>query len=213
MFTGLISGVGTVREVTPIGDGRDARFTIAVPKDNPDWTGIGGVKLGASIACSGCCLTVIERDEDCFVVEVSGETLAMTTLGAWRPGAKVNLEASLKLGDELGGHLVSGHVDGVAEVVSQIPENGSTRWRFLVPPALAPFIAPKGSIAVNGVSLTVNEVQDHGERRNATEFGVNIIPHTAAHTNFSALRPGDRVNIEIDTLARYVARMQSYRQD
>ena len=213
MFTGLISGVGTVREVTPIGDGKDARFTIAVPVDNADWAEIAGAKLGASIACSGCCLTVIERGADHFVVEVSGETLAHTTLGAWRPGSKINLEASLRLGDELGGHLVSGHVDGVAEVVGATPENGSTRWRFRVPPCLAPYIAPKGSIAVNGVSLTVNEVQDPQDRQNATEFGVNIIPHTAAHTNFSALEVGDLVNIEIDTLARYVARMQSFGRD
>lgn len=213
MFTGLISGVGIVREVIPIGDGKDARFTIAVPSDNADWVGIGGAKLGASIACSGCCLTVIERGEDFFTVEVSGETLAHTVLGAWAPGSKVNLEASLRLGDDLGGHLVSGHVDGVAEVVSAQPENGSTRWRFRVPPALAPFIAPKGSIAVNGVSLTVNEVQDQLQGANATEFGVNIIPHTAAHTNFSALAVGDFVNIEIDTLARYVARLQRFGRD
>jgi riboflavin synthase len=210
MFTGLISGVGTVRGVTRIGEGKDARFSIAVPADNPEWAGIGGAKLGASIACSGCCLTVIERGEDFFTVEVSGETLAHTTLGSWAPGSKVNLEASLKLGDELGGHLVSGHVDGVAVVVSATPENGSTRWRFAAPPALGRFIAPKGSIAVNGVSLTVNEVQDG---REATEFGVNIIPHTAAHTNFSTLKAADRVNIEIDTLARYVARLQSFRHD
>jgi len=218
MFTGLISGVGTVREVVPVGGGKDARFTIAVPTDIAEWTGIGGAKLGASIACSGCCLTVIERGEDFFSVEVSGETLAHTTLGSWATGSKINLEASLKLGDELGGHLVSGHVDGVAEVVSATPENGSTRWRFRVPPALAPYIAPKGSIAVNGISLTVNEVQDQLEGRgaqaqNATEFGVNIIPHTAAHTNFSALGVGDFVNIEIDMLARYVARLQNFGHD
>jgi riboflavin synthase len=213
MFTGLISGVGTVRAVTRIGEGKDARFTIAVPADSPEWGQIGGVKLGASIACSGCCLTVIERDGDSFAVEVSSETLAMSTLGGWEEGSRINLEGSLKLGDELGGHLVSGHVDGVAEVVSAVPENGSIRWRFRVPPGLAPYIAPKGSIAVNGVSLTVNEVQEQRGGQNATEFGVNIIPHTAAHTNFSTLRPGDRVNIEIDMLARYVARLQSYRQD
>jgi riboflavin synthase len=213
MFTGLITGVGTVRDVTPIGGGKDARFTIAVPQDNPDWAEIAAAKLGASIACSGCCLTVIERGPDFFVVEVSGETLSHSTLGEWRPGSKINLEGSLRLGDELGGHLVSGHVDGVAEVASIVPENGSTRWRFLVPPALAPFIAPKGSIAVNGVSLTVNEVQDQPDGQNATEFGVNIIPHTAAHTNFAALEAGDSVNIEIDMLARYVARLQNFPHD
>jgi riboflavin synthase len=210
MFTGLITGVGTVRDVLPIGDGEDARFVIAVPADNAEWSGIAGAKLGASIACSGCCLTVIERGEDWFSVEVSAETLAFTTLGTWQPGALINLEASLRLGDEMGGHLVSGHVDGVAEVIGATPENGSTRWRFLAPAALARFIAPKGSIAINGVSLTVNEVHDRHDGSNATEFGVNIIPHTAAHTNFSALRPGENVNIEIDMLARYVARLQSF---
>jgi riboflavin synthase len=207
MFTGLITGLGRVREVLPIGDGRDARFVIAVPMDNPEWSGIAGAKLGASIACSGCCLTVIERGPDFFTVEVSAETLAHTTLGKWRPGSLINLEASLRLGDEIGGHLVSGHVDGLAEVTGATPENGSTRWRFLAPPALGRFIAPKGSIAINGVSLTVNEVQD---QTGGTEFGVNIIPHTAEHTNFSGLQPGDPVNIEIDMLARYVARLQSF---
>jgi riboflavin synthase len=208
MFTGLITGLGRVREVLPIGDGKDARFVIAVPLDNPEWSGIAGAKLGASIACSGCCLTVIERGPDFFTVEVSAETLAFTTLGKWRPGSLINLEASLKLGDEIGGHLVSGHVDGLAQLRSATPENGSIRWRFQVPPALARFIAPKGSIAINGVSLTVNEVED----REFTEFGVNIIPHTAEHTNFSVLVPGDAVNIEIDMLARYVARLQSFPQ-
>ena len=212
MFTGLITGVGTVRAVEPIGDGRDARFIIAVPSHNPEWSGIAGAKLGASIACSGCCLTVIERGADYFSVEVSAETLAHTTLGAWRPGALINLEASLRLGDELGGHLVSGHVDGVAKIAGATLENGSTRWRFEVPATLAPFIAPKGSIAINGVSLTVNEVEDREGEQHASEFGVNIIPHTAANTNFSALQPGDQVNIEIDMLARYVARLRSFQQ-
>ncbi len=210
MFTGLITGVGTVREVLPIGGGRDARFVIAVPANNAEWSGIAGAKLGASIACSGCCLTVIERGADYFTVEVSAETLAFTTLGAWRPGSLINLEASLRLGDEMGGHLVSGHVDGVARVTGATPENGSTRWRFSAPPAIARFIAPKGSIAINGVSLTVNEVEDRLGHEQVTEFGVNIIPHTAEHTNFSALKPGHPVNIEIDMLARYVARLQSF---
>jgi riboflavin synthase len=207
MFTGLITGLGRVRDVLPIGDGKDARFVIEVPTGNPEWSGIAGAKLGASIACSGCCLTVIERGPDYFTVEVSAETLAFTTLGKWRPGSLINLEASLKLGDEMGGHLVSGHVDGLATVASATPENGSTRWVFLVPPALGRFIAQKGSIAINGVSLTVNAVQDQGE---GTEFGINIIPHPAEHTNFSTLQPGDAVNIEIDMLARYVARLQSF---
>jgi riboflavin synthase len=210
MFTGLITGLGTVRQVSAVGDGKDARFVIAVPAGTAEWANIAGAKLGASIACSGCCLTVIERNEDSFTVEVSAETLAFTTLGAWQPGSLINLEASLRLGDEMGGHLVSGHVDGLATVAGATPENGSTRWRFVVPPSLGRFIAPKGSIAINGVSLTVNEVQDRNDGSDTTEFGVNIIPHTAAHTNFSALRPGERVNIEIDMLARYVARLQSF---
>jgi riboflavin synthase len=203
MFTGLITGVGTVREVQPIGEGRDARFVIEVPMDNEAWSGIANVKLGASIACSGCCLTVIERGERFFAVEVSAESLGLTTLGAWKPGAKINLEGSLKLGDELGGHLVSGHVDGMAAVISAVPENGSTRWRFQLPASLAKFVASKGSIAVNGVSLTVNEVE-------GDVFGVNIIPHTEAQTNFSTLAVGDKVNIEIDMLARYVARLREF---
>jgi riboflavin synthase len=202
MFTGLITGVGTVRDVQPAGDGKDARFTLELP-NNHAW-GNAGITLGASIACSGCCLTVIEHGADFFAVEVSAETLACTTLSTWKPGSKINLEASLRLGDELGGHLVSGHVDGLATVLSATPENGSTRWVFQLPPELARFVAPKGSVAVNGVSLTVNEVD-------GAKFGVNIIPHTAEHTNFATLAVGDRVNIEIDLLARYVARQLSFR--
>jgi riboflavin synthase len=202
MFTGLITNIGTVREVQPIGQGRDARFIIAVPPA-PGWEDIAQLKLGASIACSGCCLTVIERGPDWFAVEVSAESLNLTTLGAWQPGTKINLEGSLKLGDELGGHLVSGHVDGLAEVISATAENGSTRWRFAIPASLAKFVAPKGSIAINGVSLTVNEVE-------GLQFGVNIIPHTTEHTNFATLKTGDKVNIEIDMLARYVARLKEF---
>jgi riboflavin synthase len=206
MFTGLITGVGTVRDVQPIGEGRDARFIIAVPQDG-EWAEIGAVKRGASIACSGCCLTVVERGADFFAVEVSAESLNLTTLGDWKPGSKINLEGSMRLGDEMGGHIVSGHVDGLAEIISITPENGSHRWRFGVPASLGRYIAAKGSIAVNGVSLTVNDVVD-GD--NGTEFGVNIIPHTSAHTNFSSLTVGDRVNIEIDMLARYVARLKEF---
>lgn len=202
MFTGLITGIGTIRAVTPIGGGQDARFTIELPGSS-DWQG-DKIPLGASIACSGCCLTVIERDAASFTVEVSAESLAHTTLATWKPGAKINLEGSLRLGDELGGHIVSGHVDGTARVVSETPENGSTRWVFELPANLAPFVASKGSIAVNGVSLTVNEVEGQ-------HFGVNIIPHTTMHTNFSTLKPGDRVNIEIDMLARYVSRQLQFR--
>ncbi len=202
MFTGLITGIGTIRAVTAIGHGQDARFTIQTP-DNEAWKN-AEKKLGASIACSGVCLTVIEAGRDWFTVEVSAETLSKTTLGSWQPGSRINLEGSLRLGDELGGHLVSGHVDGLAEVISANPENGSIRWQFRLPEDLAPFVAPKGSIAINGVSLTVNEVQ-------GLTFGVNIIPHTAEHTNFSTLQAGDRVNVEIDMLARYLARQLSFK--
>ena len=209
MFTGLITGVGAITVVTPIGNGQDARFTIQTP-DNEAWRG-ADKKLGASIACSGVCLTVIESGADWFTVEVSEETLSKSNLGHWQVGTPVNLEGSLRLGDELGGHIVSGHVDGLAEIVSITPENGSTRWIFELPEALAPFVAAKGSVAINGVSLTVNEVGDSRTGRNSHFFGVNIIPHTAAHTNFSSLRPGDQVNVEIDMLARYLARQLSFK--
>jgi len=156
--------------------------------------------LGASIACSGCCLTAVDLGGDWFAVDASAESLSKTTLGRLRPGSRVNLERSLRIGDELGGHLVSGHVDGVAEVLAAVPENASVRWRFRLPPGLPRFVAAKGSVAIDGVSLTVNEVE-------GPEFGVNIIPHTAAVTTFGTLQPGDAVNIEIDMLARYVARL------
>lgn len=208
MFTGLITGIGTIKDVTPIGNGQDARFTIQTP-NNEVWHA-ADKKLGASIACSGVCLTVIESGADWFKVEVSEETLSKTTLSQWQTGTKINLEGSLRLGDELGGHIVSGHVDGLAKVVSASPENGSTRWVFELPEALAPFVASKGSIAVNGVSLTVNEV-DVPTGSNHYGFGVNIIPHTAEHTNFSTLQVGEQVNIEIDMLARYLARQLSFR--
>jgi riboflavin synthase len=199
MFTGIITGLGTVREIVPIGDGHDMRMVIAAP-----WPDTAHIAIGASIACSGCCLTAIAVGPDWFAVEASAETLSLTTIGTWRVGSQVNLERSLRVGDELGGHLVAGHVDGLGEAVSAVPENGSTRWRFRVPDKLAPFIAAKGSVAVNGVSLTVNDVQ-------GATFGVNIIPHTASVTSFGTLRPGDPVNIEIDTLARYVARLAEFR--
>ena len=200
MFTGIISGVGTVTEVQPIGAGTDMRLRIAVPQDKPEWAGMPGVILGASIACSGCCLTVVEMDGASFAVEVSAESLSKTTLGEWQVGRRINLERALKLGDELGGHIVSGHVDGLGKVVASTVENGSTRWNFQVPAALSRFIASKGSIAINGVSLTVNEVR-------GDVFGVNIIPHTAEETTFGSLAVGDAVNLEIDMLARYVARL------
>ncbi|PPQ27540.1 riboflavin synthase [Rhodopila globiformis] len=197
MFTGIISALGSVRAIEPLGAGKDMRLVIDTPvaflSDPP-------VSLGASIACSGCCLTVVALGADWFAVDASAETLAHTKLGSWTVGSRVNLERSLRLGDELGGHLVSGHVDGVGEAVSATPENASTRWVFRVPRALSRFIAVKGSVAVDGVSLTVNDVQ-------GDTFGVNIIPHTASVTGFGTMQPGDRVNIEIDTLARYVARL------
>ena len=204
MFTGIVTGLGTVRAVAPIGAGRDMRLVIATPVADPAWADTAKIPLGASIACSGCCLTAVEVGPDWFAVTASQETLSKTTLGTWAPGTRVNLERPLKVGDELGGHIVAGHVDGLGQVVSFTPENASTRWVFAVPDALARFIAPKGSVAVDGVSLTVNEVD--GPR-----FGVNIIPHTAAVTSFGALAPGRMVNIEIDTVARYVARLQEYR--
>jgi riboflavin synthase len=195
MFTGIITGLGTVSRIEPIGGGKDMRIVIAAP-----WPDTASIAIGASIACSGCCLTAVQVNDDSFAVDASAETLACTTLGSWKVGSQVNLERSLKIGDELGGHIVSGHADGVGEAVAEKPENGSTRWQFRVPKLLARFIAVKGSVAVDGVSLTVNEVRDD-------MFGVNVIPHTAAVTGFGSMRPGDTVNIEIDMLARYVARL------
>jgi riboflavin synthase len=204
MFTGIVTGLGTVRAIQPLGGGQDMRLVIATPIAEAAWADTATTVLGASIACSGCCLTAIEVGKDWFAVTASQETLSKTTLGTWGVGSRVNLERPLKVGDELGGHIVAGHVDGLGRVVSATPENASTRWVFEVPHELAKFIAPKGSVAVDGVSLTVNEVE-------GTRFGVNIIPHTAAVTSFGALKPGDAVNIEIDTVARYVARLQEFR--
>jgi riboflavin synthase len=191
MFTGLITDVGRVRTVT----GSDQlRIVIESSICQQD------TKVGASIACSGACLTVVEFAEDWFSCDVSGETLSCTTLGGWKSGAEVNLERSLKVGDELGGHLVLGHVDGVARIVERRADGSSSRFSFDAPHELAHFIAPKGAVALDGVSLTVNEVD--GDR-----FGVNIIPHTAKQTTFGAAQPGDYINLEIDMLARYVARL------
>ena len=193
MFTGIITDVGRVRSVRQTD--RDRRYEIETAYD------LKGVDIGASISHSGCCLTVVEKGRGWFAVEVSGETLAKTTLGAWASGDPVNLERALSMGDELGGHIVSGHVDGVGEVVSVTPEGGSRRIRIRAPKPLHRFIAPKGSIAVEGVSLTVNEVEDD-------VFGINIIPHTWEVTTLGGLKAGSRVNLEIDVLARYVARWQ-----
>jgi riboflavin synthase len=201
MFTGIVAELGTVREVQPIGGGRDLRVVVGT---SPDFLAKPApVVIGASIACSGCCLTAVALGDDWFAAEASAETLSKTTLGGWQPGARINLERPLRVGDELGGHLVLGHVDGTGEVLSVTPENASTRWRFRAPAALAPFIAPKGSVAIDGVSLTVNDVDGDA-------FGVNIIPHTAAVTTFGTLRAGNRVNLEIDMMARYVARLRDF---
>ena len=162
------------------------------------------IAMGASIACSGCCLTVIEKGADWFAVEASGETLDKTHLGDWQQGQRINLELSLKLGDELGGHLVYGHVDGVGRIASMTPEGGSVRFVFEAPGDVARFIASKGSIAVDGISLTVNEVE--GNR-----FGVNIISHTQAVTTLGTAKVGQRVNLEVDMLARYVQRLLEHR--
>ena len=195
MFTGIITDIGTVRA---IGQAGDTRFEITTGYD------LGTVDMGASIACNGCCLTVIEKGPDWFAIQASAETLSKTTLGDWGQGTRINLERALKIGDELGGHIVSGHVDGLGEIVSITPEGDSQRFRFRVPHELARFIAPKGSVAIDGTSLTVNEVESN-------VFGVNIIPHTQAVTTWGTMKLGQRVNIEIDMLARYVARLTEYK--
>jgi riboflavin synthase len=194
MFTGIVTDIGEIRSVTPGGTAGDRRFVIGTKH------GTAAVAIGASIACSGCCLTVVEKGRDWFAVEVSAESLAKTHLGDWRQGSRLNLELSLKVGDELGGHLVYGHVDGTGKVVSMAPEGGSVRFVFEAPGELARFVAAKGSIAVDGVSLTVNEVD--GNR-----FGVNVISHTQAVTTLGQAKVGQRVNLEVDMLARYVARL------
>lgn len=202
MFTGIITAIGTIRELRAIGDGRDMRLAIGIPGS------AAGVALGASIACSGCCLTVIERDADWFAVEVSAESISKTKIGTWREGTRINLERALKVGDELGGHIVSGHVDGTGVLVSRQRENASERLLFEVPSELARFIAPKGSITVDGVALTVNEV--HDDEAGSARFGVNIIPYTAEATTLGQLNPEDIVHLEIDMLARYVARLAEF---
>ena len=191
MFTGIITDLGRVRRLQR---GLGLQLTIA--------TGfpIEEIPLGASIACSGPCLTVVAVEPGGFSVEASAETLACSTLGDWIAGSPVNLERALRLGDELGGHLVSGHVDGVARLVGRRPEGDSIRFTIEAPAGLMPYIAPKGSVALDGVSLTVNEVED-------SRFGVNLIPYTLAHTSLGEAAPGQRMNLEIDPIARYVARL------
>ena len=213
MFTGIVTDLGRVRAVEERGD---RRFTFATGYRADE------LALGASIACSGACLTVVdfgaltgpdaEGAQSWFAADVSAETLSKTTLGTWRAGTPVNFERALELGDELGGHLVSGHVDGLAEIVEHRPEGDSQRVTFAAPAALAPFIAPKGSVALDGVSLTVNEVSDEpAEKGGGCRFGINIVPHTAAVTTFGGLEVGSVVNLEIDLVARYLQRLMQKR--
>jgi riboflavin synthase len=200
MFTGIVTDVGTVRRAEQRGD---LRLQISTGYD------LGTVDLGASIACSGVCLTVVDKGDGWFAVDVSAETLSRTAAGMWREGAKLNLERSLRLGDELGGHIVTGHVDAVAQVVGTCTEGDSTRIGLSVPRALGPMIAPKGSVALDGASLTVNEVRDAED--GSTHFSVNIIPHTAQQTTLGDIAGGRQLNVEVDVLARYIDRMLAAR--
>ncbi len=199
MFTGIITDLGRVRKI--VGGGRDTRFEIATAYDTR------GLDIGASVAHNGCCLTVIEKGHDeaggWFAVHAAAETLAITTLGTWVEGQAINLERALKVGDELGGHIVSGHVDAMARVVAASADGDSWRFTLEVPPEFAKYVAAKGSVVLNGVSLTVNEVDDN-------RFGVCIIPHTLIATTFGTLKVGDMMNFEIDVVARYVARLREY---
>lgn len=201
MFTGIITEVGRVSRLRR-GFGADDALELTIAGAD----GERAIELGASIACSGVCLTAVAVEPGGFSVQASAETVARSTLGDWTEGSTVNLERALRAGDELGGHIVSGHVDGVGRVLERRPEGDSARFTFEMPEALAPFVAAKGSIAVDGISLTVNEV---GPR----SFGVNIIPYTLAHTNLADAAPGRAVNLEIDPLARYVARLLALRPD
>jgi riboflavin synthase len=198
VFTGIITDIGKVRAVMAESGGHDRRFEIATKFD------MASVAIGASIACSGPCLTVVEKGPDWFAVEASAETLARTTLSGWGAGTPVNLERSLAAGDEIGGHLVSGHVDAVVRVLARKEEGGSIRFEIELPPAQAPFVAAKGSVSLEGVSLTVNDVQRE-------RFGINIIRHTAEQTTLGAMVAGGRLNMEVDMLARYVERQLTAR--
>ncbi|HET8749695.1 MAG TPA: riboflavin synthase [Sphingomicrobium sp.] len=200
MFTGIVTDVGTVRTAEQRGD---LRLVIATGYH------MDSVELGASIACSGVCLTVVDKGDDWFAVDLSGETISRTAADRWQGGAKLNLERSLRLGDELGGHIVTGHIDAVGEVVGLCPEGDSTRVGVSVPRTLGPMIAAKGSIALDGVSMTVNEVRDAEE--GATHFSVNVIPHTAGQTTLGDLKVGQQLNVEVDVLARYIDRMRAAR--
>ncbi|HKX92701.1 MAG TPA: riboflavin synthase [Sphingomicrobium sp.] len=200
MFTGIVTDVGTVRQVEQRGD---LRLEIATGYD------LATVDLGASIACSGVCLTVVDKGEDWFAVDVSGETLSRTAVDHWREGARINLERSLRLGDELGGHIVTGHVDAVATVVGTCPQGDSLEVGASIPRTLGPMIAAKGAIALDGVSLTVNDVREAED--GTTHFSVNVIPHTARETTLGGIREGQQLNVEVDVLARYIDRMLAAR--
>ena len=200
MFTGITTDIGTVRTSEQRGD---LRLTIASGYD------MASVDLGSSIACSGVCLTVVDKGDDWFAVDLSAETLSRTAKDLWHEGSRLNLERSLRIGDELGGHIVSGHVDGVAEVIGLCPEGGSTRIGLRAPEGLAVYFAPKGSITLDGVSLTVNDVRDAED--GSTHFSVNIIPHTAEHTTLGDIAAGRQLNVEIDVIARYLERMLANR--
>jgi riboflavin synthase len=205
MFTGIITDIGTVAKVEQRGD---LRLVVHSRYD------MGGVDLGASIACSGVCLTVVDKapagEGGWFAVDVSHETVSRTASGLWQEGTRLNLERALKVGDELGGHIVTGHVDGVGTLLSATRDGDSTRLLIEAPHALAPYLAAKGSITVDGVSLTVNSVEDEAD--GACRFGLNIIPHTQALTTLDDLAPGRRFNLEIDILARYLGRMEQLRK-
>jgi riboflavin synthase len=199
MFTGIVTDIGTVTTVESPGD---TRVVVSTTYDTAT------IDLGASIACSGVCLTVVDKGPGWFAVDVSGETISRTAKDQWTEGRKFNLERAMKLGDELGGHIVTGHVDGLGTVVALSEEGGSHRVTIRAGADIAPFIAPKGSVTVDGVSLTVNSVRDvNGE----VEFGLNIIPHTWGVTTLGTIQTGQSVNIEIDVLARYLQRMEHYR--
>jgi len=200
MFTGIVTDIGTVRTAEQRGD---LRLAIETGYD------MDTVDLGASIACSGACLTVVDKGEDWFAVDISGETVSKTAADHWREGARVNLERSLRLGDELGGHIVTGHVDAVGEVVGVCPEGDSKRVGISVPRALGPMIAAKGSVALDGASMTVNDVREAED--GTTHFSVNVIPHTAQRTTLGDLGPGRQLNVEVDVLARYIDRMLAAR--
>ena len=199
MFTGIVSDIGTVETVEARGD---TRVVVLTDYDT------GTIDLGASISCSGVCLTVVDLGPSWFAVDVSGETLSRTAQGQWTEGKRLNLERALRLGDELGGHIVTGHVDGIAAVTDVVADGDSKRIGFRLSRDLAPFVAAKGSVTVDGVSLTVNEVRDEAD---GTHFAVNVIPHTQAETTLGELAAGQAVNVEIDVLARYLMRMESYR--